>query len=618
MKALKEKRISLRSLWRRGLVILSLFALLFAVGCSETGSDENKPDPGPNPGPDADYVEYMRVVRHPNRPSYQGAPPELNGLVVELTWHSGKVELEPNNELFTVSPSTCLIPTKAYTTGKKWSEPGAYKVQYTYGPSRADPVSVYIPYVTALTWPQPTGLPKGSVEEVYQDMGYKPGAGGTFTADYEEVPFFTAGEYPPDTWESEFKGWPDYEDLDNPKELDAGERTWKVVADDSLWTLALGGNISDGGDNQKKANADYYLGLAGTPASNKVIAKLEIKNYYYVDFITVNGFKKQFPSLRGDQDLKDDIKWLELLQQADPDIVITYYPEKTRGMPMWEFSNALNKANPLANRTGAPTGGGAAAAIKIVGGNSDGTNEDKYGNKMAVSLFADYIEEGSPVVARLYYYSNDITIKPGEVYVTKLTNPTNTSWPNYGPVNITDTGAIMTFTRLEKERRKGIEGDRDPEVRPSSDTGDTTANLNDQKNNFVYTLFTYWSVVQVWESPTDSTREAIRRPVPIGANSPVKANENGSTITGPNTMKTKGTPPGAYPLETTGDYVIGLGEWPDYDGIADFENEDPEGGKSETRTATLYFQLPVTGSDTNKAGTTIEWGELNFDYIVMP
>jgi len=40
MKALKEKRISLRSLWRRGLVILSLFALVFAsCGDSSSSSD---------------------------------------------------------------------------------------------------------------------------------------------------------------------------------------------------------------------------------------------------------------------------------------------------------------------------------------------------------------------------------------------------------------------------------------------------------------------------------------------------------------------------------------------------------------------------------------------------
>ena len=38
MKALKEKRISLRSLWRRSLVILSLLALVF-VACGDGDGD---------------------------------------------------------------------------------------------------------------------------------------------------------------------------------------------------------------------------------------------------------------------------------------------------------------------------------------------------------------------------------------------------------------------------------------------------------------------------------------------------------------------------------------------------------------------------------------------------
>jgi len=49
MKALKEKRISLRSLWRRGLVILSLFALVF-VSCSDSsGSTDETTATGPYP-----------------------------------------------------------------------------------------------------------------------------------------------------------------------------------------------------------------------------------------------------------------------------------------------------------------------------------------------------------------------------------------------------------------------------------------------------------------------------------------------------------------------------------------------------------------------------------------
>jgi len=90
MKALKEKRLSLRSLIRGGLVILSLFALVFAIGCN-TSSD---PDPGPGPGPGTDpttapvvpYVTGISVMGKPTNPSFQGLAPDLTGVTAQVIW----------------------------------------------------------------------------------------------------------------------------------------------------------------------------------------------------------------------------------------------------------------------------------------------------------------------------------------------------------------------------------------------------------------------------------------------------------------------------------------------------------------------------------------------------
>jgi len=106
MKALKEKRFSLRSLIRGGLVILSLFALVFAIGCN-TSSD---PDPGPGPGPGtgdtnptvatAPYAIAILVQGEPTALSYQGLPPILTGVTVRVVWsNSAQAEFITGDKL---------------------------------------------------------------------------------------------------------------------------------------------------------------------------------------------------------------------------------------------------------------------------------------------------------------------------------------------------------------------------------------------------------------------------------------------------------------------------------------------------------------------------------------
>jgi len=87
MKALKEKRISLRSLWRRGLVILSLFALVFA-SCNTSGDDSSSSGPVDG-GNVTDGRTIERVVwdKLPTENQYYAMPVNLKGLEATVYYH---------------------------------------------------------------------------------------------------------------------------------------------------------------------------------------------------------------------------------------------------------------------------------------------------------------------------------------------------------------------------------------------------------------------------------------------------------------------------------------------------------------------------------------------------
>jgi len=101
MKALKEKRISLRSLWRRGLVILSLFALVFAsCGDSSSGSSSSEPSGGPR-------VISFSIKQGPTNNQYMGQEVDLTGMVLDVKYADGQrkdVKYEDAKSNITTNP----------------------------------------------------------------------------------------------------------------------------------------------------------------------------------------------------------------------------------------------------------------------------------------------------------------------------------------------------------------------------------------------------------------------------------------------------------------------------------------------------------------------------------
>jgi len=103
MKALKEKRLSLRSYLRRGLVILSLFALAFAsCGDSSTSTDPTDPGNPTNPTvPAGPTAVAITIAAQPTNPSFQGMPPDLTGMVLQVLWSDQKLEFVESKDFTT-------------------------------------------------------------------------------------------------------------------------------------------------------------------------------------------------------------------------------------------------------------------------------------------------------------------------------------------------------------------------------------------------------------------------------------------------------------------------------------------------------------------------------------
>ena len=227
MKALKEKRNSFRSLWRMGLVILSVFALTFAVvacGDSNTGSPDYVPPVAPpvnggisGPGSGANgegegevaaKIERLNVVYNPydtrvsgiaNKQdpgrassavtawSAEGQAPVLTGIRVEAWYDNGSMKYLAANQLSTIPAIlgqeyvgemitlTSEATSVAIASGSVVTK-AETKTIYVYSTADGGPiVPVTIPGVRGILYDTDTG--RGS-----QNAGYYTSPFGSLTA----------------------------------------------------------------------------------------------------------------------------------------------------------------------------------------------------------------------------------------------------------------------------------------------------------------------------------------------------------------------------------------------------------------------------------------------------
>jgi len=151
----------------------------------------------------------MTVLHHPNRPSFEGAAPNLSGLEVMVRWNTGdqlKInDSMPEFKLLTVHPPVAYVKQTGVAA---WFS--QYTVQYRdndvlndlagamYDNMYNDPaygVSVWIPVVIALS--DATGQGIGGdkpIPEVYEDLGIrdKDALGLTFAGNYIAFAYGTA------------------------------------------------------------------------------------------------------------------------------------------------------------------------------------------------------------------------------------------------------------------------------------------------------------------------------------------------------------------------------------------------------------------------------------------
>ena len=108
MKALQAKRNSLRSLWKGSLVVLSVLALAFVFSC-DNSSSSGSPDPRPaDPGP---VIVGFEVIRNPTGPSFEGAAPVLDGMLVRFSYSDGTaVTIDDPRQFRAIVPGHEALP----------------------------------------------------------------------------------------------------------------------------------------------------------------------------------------------------------------------------------------------------------------------------------------------------------------------------------------------------------------------------------------------------------------------------------------------------------------------------------------------------------------------------
>jgi len=605
MKALKEKRVSLRSLFRRSLVILSLLALAFA-SCSDSGGDTNGGNNGNGNGngqpPQVilNTVAGMTVLEHPYLPSYEGAYPDLTGLKVLVFWSNGKESsIVDDPSKFVVYPSVAYV-TNSGTSETSFSTFNQYGIQFKddalLNPS-ALKVNVYIPAVVAINGGNYTSTGAsiaGTLGEVYEDKDIDP-ADLELYADYladPPKPTDVPADYYSSNWAT--ATWTGA----------AGVKAKRISPYKDAWRMS---------QDPTKKEAEYFL--RSVPGASIVALPVGIDTFYYVaDFELVSGADKikgviaddgnfnEFadPSDPNPNDMKTaylidpatspglirvGLNWWQKLYDAGLRFKVTYYdpsaPAGTRG-PTREIGMAeYTKAMHTTDKDGYPK-----ASLPIATGR---LQEDPVPAAAGPDYVSDVITsviEEYPLSLRLYYYNRLIRGTYGLGYVDlkdadrKYVAGSDDDlyvFPNYAVVPITDSNVIYTFKEIETiERRDNTDNDQERGGAYAVNNGSEA----DNRQNVYEGLKLFWKINYIYQNEAKG-----------------------------DTLKVEDV---VWPAYTARDYVANFANDPR---IVDFDNEPTEETvEKDWRPITINLPLPISSRIVDGEAET----EAEFAYVMKP
>ena len=558
MKALKEKRVSLRSLFRRSLVILSLLALAFAMGsCADTsgdsgGGDTPPPPPPPPVAPVAPLVTLktvtgMTVLSHPYLPSFEGAAVDLTGLKVLVffeDYYGVKSAFPVGPDKIAVYPSIAYVDDAAVNNNYF-----SYFNQYTilYNGDDAFPASsstrqnVYIPGVVALAdytdvYEYPNGgahqqgIKLSKIGKVYEDIDISPD-GLTLTAkyvgpiNYVDVENTMPVDYVSDRW---LKGT-------RQEPLGAGEGDWPLWPINFTSADRLTKPASRSSDVWRidpiKRTGEYLIRVPD-PASNLpadpvtgdvpdfLVIWADIDNFFEVDrFDYIEGSGDfRYISLTADDKMDDWMWWWKVFNYANLKFIVTYFDKKAPGGPVEDTREiGVNEYTRAMYTTDSK--GNAKATVPILTGNPKMVPNPKVpgAQKPDESNILTSVQDDYLLSARLFYYDRLIQGGPGQGKLD-LTDPDFTGagldlyeQPNYALVPITESNIIFLYSGLDVTRK-------DNTAHPDETAGwpYAVSGADDQYNaDNVYKMLTrYWKAEWVY---TNENRPGEEKRTPVDA-----------------------------------------------------------------------------------------------------
>ena len=353
MKALKEKRIGLRSLWRRGLVILSLFALVLA-SCDDTSGG------GGSSAPSGKVPLEINVIKQPANVSYEGLKVDVTGIQIEARYADNPNKWVPVTDLsqYGVWPKY----TQRFSGDLKGGEDKTTYTYYTMGDGAPvkTPITVNVMNLIrsdSKTVDTPAGNPftPGAIPNTPTDGAEKwaQGANVYVLPGYKNK--YRVDEFP-DFDNIKVQGqYSDNKFFDIPLEKDMRWEIRPIYKDGNVTcpgalVISIGGV---GNELWKQGTADDGYGPPKETASNKGVEVF----VYLEEVYKVNGIAlKTPPAVEGIFYWEDDssAEWLKRVQDAE--LEVTYSNGQTlplsvkdaiRQNTVWEYFNPTGTEYPF-------------------------------------------------------------------------------------------------------------------------------------------------------------------------------------------------------------------------------------------------------------------------------